>query len=133
MKRPEDLADVCGVWICGKSGSGKSFEARRRAGNDVYMKRINKWWDGWDGQKTVIVDDLDTTHSFLAHDLKIWADRYAYMGEVKGGSCWMRPTQIIVTSQYRIEEVWRDEETIDALLRRFTVVLWTVESRVENN
>jgi len=49
VKRPDDLApsQTYGVWIWGPSGTGKSHKARTEYGN-VYLKDLNKWWDGYD-------------------------------------------------------------------------------------
>lgn len=80
---------------------------------------MNKWWDAYSGQKAIILDDLDKSHAFLGHSLKRWADRYAITGEVKGSTVPLYYEVIIVTSQYKIEQIWEDEETRSALRRRF--------------
>lgn len=115
------LAAPCGLWIRGLAGSGKTRAVLDRY-PDAYPKPRSKWWDGYQGEPVVYCDDVSIFHRALGDELKLWSDAYPFIGEIKGGSRKIRPTKFIVTSQYSIEEIWEDEETKAALLRRFVVV-----------
>lgn len=120
MVRPVDLPGVCGVWYWGAAGTGKTTLART-SNPDAYIKSRDKWWDGYQGEAVVILDDLDKYNVCLGGYLKDWADKWTFKAEVKGGYRWLRPSMFIVTSQYPIDSIFEDTETREALHRRFTV------------
>lgn len=116
---PEDEGTVTGVWFWGPPGTGKSHTARVEYPG-AYIKNQNKWWDGYKGEDFVIIDDFDS--NALGHHLKIWADKYAFTAEVKGGSLRIRPKKIVITSNYTPREIFgADRSMCEAILRRFYV------------
>nr|QTZ83216.1 MAG: replication-associated protein [Aegithalos caudatus CRESS-DNA-virus sp.] len=117
--RAEELNGSCGVWICGPPRCGKDASVRRL--QDVYVKSLNKWWDGYRNQKYVLISDVDPDHGkWLGSFLKIWSDRYPFTAEIKGGSLFIRPTKIFVTSNFRLGEVFSGQ-ILAALEARFSV------------
>lgn len=107
LKVDGEASDCKGIWICGPSGVGKSRYARDNY-PVAYKKLANKWWDGYQGETHVLLEDLDPNHACLGYHLKIWADRYHAPGETKGGVVPLTFEKIIVTSQYRPEEIFTD-------------------------
>lgn len=81
-----DNPKLTNLWIHGKTGVGKSKGVRRIYGASLHNKNINKWWDGYQHEKTVLFDDFGREHKVLGHFLKQWADHYPFTAEVKGGS-----------------------------------------------
>lgn len=123
---PKTPEDVRGIWYVGAPGTGKSYHAREVAGDDVYLKAQNKWWDGYTGQSNVILDDLDKEFKSW-HNLKIWTDRYPCNGEIKGGQVALSYDKFIVTSNYSIEALIGDDnqELLEAIKRRFKVTVFS--------
>lgn len=120
--RLPDLPGVCGIWYHGKPGVGKTRLCSLKYPN-AYLKRMNKWFDGYNNEKVVVLDDFGLDHKFMGYELKKLADRYCYMVEVKNASMYIRPELCVVTSQYKIEDIWADDdETKNALQRRFVQV-----------
>ena len=120
----EDKSHLRGIWIWGEAGAGKSRWVREQAElikERLYSKLCNKWWDGYQGEKIVVMDDIDPKHEILAQQLKIWADRYDCTLEVKGGAIHSNYEWFIITSQYSPEEIFKDDKDLGAINRRFQV------------
>lgn len=87
---------------------------------DHYPKLCNKWWEGYQGQKNVIMDDIDPDLAkCLKQHIKLWGDGYTVVLEVKGGAVKDNYLNFIVTSQYSIRECFTDEKYYQAIKRRF--------------
>lgn len=119
---PESLeGDLINVWLYGEAGCGKSTRAFRE-NPGAYIKGVNKWWDGYENQETVIIDDMDPYHKVLALEFKMWGQHQPFAAEQKGSCITIRPKKIVVTSNYSIDEIWEDQTTRDAMHRRYKEV-----------
>lgn len=122
MTPPDPLDVTCGLWIWGATGTGKSHSViTQHPGR--YIKLINKWWDGYQGQEVVHIDEICPDHTqWMAYFLKLWCDKWPFAAEVKGGAIQIRPKLIVITSNYTPQQMGFREEDYPALARRMRVV-----------
>lgn len=122
-----DKPDVRGIWIYGPPRVGKSHFVRAQE-SDLFLKSQNKWWDGYSFEKAVLIDDFDKQGTCLSHHLKIWSDRYACSGEVKGGHVPLNYDRFYITSNYSIDDLYPALEDLQlnlAIKGRFKVIHMT--------
>lgn len=113
-----ELDEFDNRWYYGEPGTGKSRRARDEFPG-LFDKSINKWWDGYQNQDTVLLDDFDKNHAVLSHYVKRWSDRYPFPIEIKNAYQQpIRPKRIIITSNYTPEEIWPDDPKLCAAIRR---------------
>lgn len=112
------------IWLCGPTGTGKSQTAWNMAPNAYEKMGGNTWWDGYDGQEDVIIDDYRCDMCPFYYLLKLF-DRYPMRVEIKGGTVQMLAKRIIVTAPFEPEVMWafRANEDIKQLTRRVDRVL----------
>lgn len=121
--KPVDLKVKSNFWVLAPTQYGKSTYARRRW-SDYFDKAPNKWWIGYEGQATVLLDDFGPKECLhLGWYMKRWADLFSFPMETKGGGGQVRPKHIVVTSQYTMEQCFQyDEKVLEAMKERFSVI-----------
>jgi hypothetical protein len=115
--------DLENEWWVGPTGTGKS----RRLWNlypEHYSKALNKWWDGYEDEEVVAIEEFNPdAGKWLSSFMKIWADRYPFSPEIKGGQLKkIRPKKIIVLSNYTPDECFEKDQDLLPIKRRFKVV-----------
>lgn len=120
-ERPVILTTLENEWWYGETGTGKSKELWKRY-PEHYQKSLNKWWDNYAGEDVVAIEEWAPKNEVTSSFLKIWADRYPFTAEIKGGTLQkIRPKKIIVLSNYKIEECFPNTQDLDPIKRRFKV------------
>jgi len=119
---PLILPDLDNEWWYGRTGTGKSRRLWEEY-PDHYQKELNKWWCGYNYEGVVAIEEWSPKNECTGSMLKIWADRYPFTGQVKGGSLKkIRPMKIIVLSNYTIKECFPNSQDHEPLLRRFKCI-----------
>ena len=123
------------IWLWGRPGIGKSKWAAGLGPYQIIMKKnFNKWWDGYIliTTKIVIIDDYPPAPqgNVLAQHIKVWGDRYPFIGECKGAHVMVEPGRFffVVTANYPIEVCFEQSEDISAIKRRFHEIEMTDEN-----
>lgn len=115
--------DVRIYW--GKPGTGKTRAVYEEFEIDqIYEKMPGKWWDGYNGEKVVLIDDFDPNNCFdIVFDfyLKL-LDRYPMRIEYKGGSTQFRSKIIIFTSNFNPIGWFTEKPNKSAFDRRISEV-----------
>lgn len=108
----------------GSTGTGKSKSARDVLGRDdlwVWNPGMEKWFDGYEGQKNVIFEEFRSQMSI--GNLLTITDRYNCQQPTKGGFCDFVADNIIFTSAAHPSNwyhEWDDKDRYDQLQRRIT-------------
>jgi len=108
-------------WRWGDPKSGKSEGARKE--NPEYYVKIprSKWWDGYNHEPCVIMEDLDPLSAKSAQFIKQLVDIYVFPVEVKNGTMKIRPKRVIVTSNYHPSDIFEGVD-LEAIMRRFKIL-----------
>ena len=111
-------------WFHGPAGSGKTRMAFGMSeGSTVYFKPTGYWWDGYEGQHFVIIDDFykpDKDSDFRS--LLQLLDRYPLRVPYKGGYSNFNSPVIIITCEFAPEDLWVQNE-LAQVARRISLVV----------
>lgn len=124
LPRDSKNAVICTL-MYGKPGMGKSRAAEELAstiGGPFYRKPpCNKWFDGYQGENTIVFDDF--TGSWLPWGVLMQImDRYATKVEIKGGFVELAAKNLIFTTNIHPRDWYDAKCPVAALARRFTQV-----------
>lgn len=118
MKYTDRSGPPCVTWLWGLTGTGKTRTAVE-SHSDYYMKDSTMWWNGYEQQTAIIIDDFDGRWPF--RDFLKLLDRYPYQGQCKGGYVKINSPYIYITCEFPPEKFWRGNE-LAQVTRRLTTV-----------
>lgn len=106
----------------GVSGAGKSHRAFTEAGKNFYVKNSNKWWDGYQGEENIILEEFNAEQVPIETLLR-WLDKWPCQVETKGGTTILKTKKWWITTNTAPEN-WYNEslDRFPALMRRLTQV-----------
>lgn len=132
-RNPQDLAVLDNYWYWGLSGTGKSRSARIdfKGGEGIYVMSKGKWWDGYEGEETVLIEEIELDDVNWAKQLKTWAELYPFRAQVKGSMIWIRPKRIVVTSNYHPMQIWSDSQVFQPIMRKLCMVHFLEEGSTD--
>lgn len=119
-KEPPRLQQVKVYWFYGPTGSGKTKEAFNLC-PEAYWQNSTKWWDGYDGEKEVIMDDWRQEGWTIESLLRMWQP-YPCRIETKGSTRQLQATTFIITTPNHPQELHFPGEDLQQLLRRITYI-----------
>ena len=83
---------------------------------------MNKWWDGYNHEEVVVLDDYDPKHTeFLAYYLKIAADHYSFNAGSKRRNDENTSEDYYCHIPIFARCLLSEKETLTAISRRFRV------------
>jgi len=121
--KQKEFVEMEVIVLIGKPGGGKSRMARQ-IDPDLYNLpepvNGNLWFDGYDGEETILFDDFYGSW-MKYHTLLQLLDGYPMQLPVKGDFTTKRWKRVILTSNKHPKE-WYGREECEALMRRITRV-----------
>lgn len=106
------------IWLWGGTGVGKTRTAVEKS-SSFYIKDGTHWWDGYEQQETIIIDDFDGKWPF--RDLLRLLDRYPYRGQYKGGYVNVNSPYIYITCEFHPCVLWSGT-SLTQITRRLTEI-----------
>lgn len=120
------MPEVVVLW--GPTGMGKTRDAYIKYWPDephyVWKPSNGNWWDGYDGQKKIIIDEFRAQMTWS--DILGLLDRNEFRAPYKGGFVNIQADRFVITSPKPPQMWYRDDDQYDSrsqLLRRITKVI----------
>lgn len=124
--KPRDFVPTV-IWIYGPTGVGKTkYIYDRHNAEDIWTSlEDGRFWEGYENQEVVLLDDFRADFCKFHVLLKI-LDRYPYRVQVKGSSRQLNSKYMYITSPYSPYEVYssKSQEDVKQLIRRISKIIF---------
>lgn len=114
-------APTMAIAFVGETGSGKTKITSIISSfvGTTYWKNASPWWDGYDQQALVVLDDFRGDNMRVQEFLAL-VNPAPLQVQIKGGTCQINSNGFIYTSNVRVQDWWRglDYATAAAVRRR---------------
>lgn len=112
-------------WRYGLAGVGKTrYIYDNYSLQDIYSKNSSRWWDKYNQQKVILMDDFDGfahQNSDKFRELLKVIDRYPHSVETKGGTAKINSPLIYITCEFPPSKFWSGND-LDQITRRLTSI-----------
>lgn len=124
MEPVRPVGPITVTWIYGSTGTGKTrFVFDTHDADTVFQPLTHKWWDGYDGHKIVLIDDLRPDWCTFAELLRL-IDIYPFRVECKGGSRQCLADVFYITCPKHPHDLFKEvNEDLKQLTRRLSKIL----------
>jgi len=119
------------IVLYGEPGCGKTrYVHDHHPIDEIYINSFGDgckgsvWWDGYDGEKIIVLDDFDGYKQIDFRYLLRLLDRYKMRLQIKGGMTWRACTHIYITTNVHPTSWYPSSDCDDrALMRRIDEII----------
>ncbi len=114
------LGEPLVIWLWGSTGVGKSHLAHRLCRSyEFYPKDTSTWWDLYEGEQLIWIDELRSESDLSFQYLLRVLDKYPFPVQYKGGYSYLTANIFIITTLYSVEDSYTSVgEDVTQLVRR---------------
>jgi len=109
-------------WIWGLTNTGKTHSAIN-LGETYYFKDDGKWWDNYNYEDVIIIDDFNLKDLWSFWDLMQLLGENKYQGEIKGGYININSKYIVIICEFPPDKIWPAGNKLDRVKRRIDYIV----------
>jgi hypothetical protein len=120
--------NIQAFWITGEQELIDKYLEDIINNNVCYFKTKDKWFDGYNYEKVIIVQDVTKRDKLLCRFLKEWGESYSSIVEVRRGSVPAVWDRIYITSRFTLFDIFgRDTNKMESMNRIYKEISLELE------